>query len=534
MSDSFLNINKLIASFPFPFRGNQKKAIEDIGTALNRPEIKYVVLQAPTGSGKSPIAVAAAKAVNNAFVLTSNKILQDQYQKDFLTVMADLRGRSNYRCEKFSGHNCANSPCRATPKERIECKKAQECEYHFALGAAKASKVTSLNFAAAVAFLNYTEYFKDQRDLMIIDEAHLIQDNLTNVIEFSINTDTLNKLMEVSTIMKPDIPKFETAKEYLDWLNALRAFMTNQLENFETPSGMDMRTGNNISYDLIEGFNAKLQKICLEVDADPENFVVEQRFVDTNQTIVDKISFKPIDISEYANEMMFRFGKKTLMMSATIINYEEFIKNLGIKPEEAVFIDLPSTFPKGNRPIIRNYIDSFNHANMEKSMPKIIQECRNVLKAHKDEKGIIHTHTYTTAKAIYNALKFEFPGRLLFPENSFKQKEILLEHGASKDPTVLISPSMTEGVDLKDDLSRWQIIVKIPYPSLGDKIVKARMALSAGWYGYKTALTIIQAYGRSTRTETDHSVTYILDANFEKLVNQQRKSLPLWFLQAIM
>ena len=50
---------------------------------------------------------------------------------------------------------------------------------------------------------------------------------------------------------------------------------------------------------------------------------------------------------------------------------------------------------------------------------------------------------------------------------------------------------MQEGVDLKGNCSRFQVICKIPYPYLGDKWVKARMKRWNWWYNYETAKTII-------------------------------------------
>jgi Rad3-related DNA helicase len=92
---------------------------------------------------------------------------------------------------------------------------------------------------------------------------------------------------------------------------------------------------------------------------------------------------------------------------------------------------------------------------------------------------------------------------------------------------------MTEGIDLYDDLSRWQVICKIPYPYLGDPQVARRKALDPAWYDWRTCLTVVQAYGRSVRSRDDYAVTYVLDADFPAFVERQRHRLPAWFLEAI-
>lgn len=85
---------------------------------------------------------------------------------------------------------------------------------------------------------------------------------------------------------------------------------------------------------------------------------------------------------------------------------------------------------------------------------------------------------------------------------------------------VLVGPSLLEGLDLKDDKSRFQIFFKVPYPSLGDPLVKAKMNTFPGWYDWKTGIAIQQGAGRSIRSKDDWAVTYILDACFRSLINK--------------
>ena len=85
---------------------------------------------------------------------------------------------------------------------------------------------------------------------------------------------------------------------------------------------------------------------------------------------------------------------------------------------------------------------------------------------------------------------------------------------------------MTEGVDLKGEHSRFQILCKIPYPYLGDKIVKKRMNKYKGWYDLQTVKSIIQSTGRSVRSSDDYAVTYILDSDFERLFRKNSMIFP--------
>ena len=71
-----------------------------------------------------------------------------------------------------------------------------------------------------------------------------------------------------------------------------------------------------------------------------------------------------------------------------------------------------------------------------------------------------------------NYLKKNVKSRRLLSHNSENREKILEKHKKSKTATVLLSPSMTEGVDLHGDLSRFQVVCKIPYPYLGDKLIR--------------------------------------------------------------
>ena len=88
---------------------------------------------------------------------------------------------------------------------------------------------------------------------------------------------------------------------------------------------------------------------------------------------------------------------------------------------------------------------------------------------------------------------------------------------------------MTEGVDLSDEASRFQVICKVPYPYLGDKLVKKRMHRWKWWYPMKTAKTIVQAVGRSVRSEEDYAITYILDSDWDRFFSRSKRYFPQGF-----
>ena len=60
----------------------------------------------------------------------------------------------------------------------------------------------------------------------------------------------------------------------------------------------------------------------------------------TDVTNDRRFEFKPIDVAPFAEDYLFKSGKKILMMSATIINKDAFCEVLGIPKSECAFIFL--------------------------------------------------------------------------------------------------------------------------------------------------------------------------------------------------
>ena len=90
------------------------------------------------------------------------------------------------------------------------------------------------------------------------------------------------------------------------------------------------------------------------------------------------------------------------------------------------------------------------------------------------------------------------------------------------DDSVLVGPTLNEGIDLPDDLCRFIIIFKVPYPSLSSRLVRAKQKLFPLWYNSTTSNNIIQGIGRGIRHKNDWCTTYILDACFSYLYAQTK------------
>jgi len=118
--------------------------------------------------------------------------------------------------------------------------------------------------------------------------------------------------------------------------------------------------------------------------------------------------------------------------------------------------------------------------------------------------------------------------------NETNREEVYNNFISSNKNSVLLTPSMSEGIDLKDDLARFIIIVKLPFGNLSDKHIKAKRDKKKAWYKYNTAINLIQVAGRGMRHADDYCSVYVLDSSFYSFVHRNKNFMTPYFLKSIM
>jgi len=278
----------------------------------------------------------------------------------------------------------------------------------------------------------------------------------------------------------------------------------------------------------------KLTRTINNILSSPKNWIVAE--VHKENYDVVRVEFKPLDASKYVRTIVEKCPK-LLIMSATILNHKTFEKNLGLGNEDdkTKFIQIQSDFPVENRPIFPLGIEYLNFSNLQQTdvKIKISRAIDNIMHIHSNDKGIIHTSSYEQLNFIKENISKSNARRLILTDPEIEREEVIKEHTNSKKPTVLISPSWHTGLDLKDHLSRFQIITEVPHPNIADKWTAEKRKANENWYYWQTALKLIQAYGRSVRSKDDWAKTYVLDSAFKYFVKLNMDIIPKWFLSAI-
>ena len=530
-------MKKILDFWPMPKfkpRKSQEEALKWIEGLP--PEKKYILCEIPVGGGKSPLALNfsawIAQSLGDSFILTTQKILQKQYEDSFdKHLLKSVYGKSNYNCES------KQTNCDIGNDLKPSC---DNCPSRSALVQGNKSPNMILNYTLALLYFKYLgEDSLRPRDVMVFDECHTLEHHLT---EFQAVTVSERRCIKLQI-------KFKHCKDIysaLDWINdtvfpaveVLCKRLSDEVRNIS-----DKYEINNVPLSLNDKHLIKENKSWDDFRGNMLMLLgINKKEVSEQYVLVNdskSLKFKELYGSRTFQNLIEPMANKFLFMSSTILDKDEFCRDLGINIEEAAFISLPSEFPEENRPVIYSPVVKMNYGWDGKARHKdrldMVEKIMLCCEQHPEDNGIIHTGSFKIAEWLTESLDGLIPHRILHhnPGNDLKRDDVIGEFMESDTtPKILISPSITEGLDLKDDKGRFAIFAKVPYPFLGDQWIKKRMNISNSWYQRQAFISIIQGGGRIVRTEEDWGYVYILDESFGYLKYQMNNKIPPWWSDA--
>lgn len=534
-----MQLNKsLLEYFPQEYtpRPHQVKGLEAIEAALKKGT-KFIIVQAPTGSGKSFISKTLSNVTNECdpeyrelvsgyhafdedyeaamgrfqshglFALTTTKALQDQY-KGLFNESSIFKGKSNYQCDVNQNLPVDIAPCVISQSQRKSCWATHRCPYYEARNSALTERFTVLNYAS---FFNLPDHLK-RRQFIVADECSELEDEIVKNYSTEIDYRKLTINEVAFTKLTTDIPA-----KALGWLTDLADAIKAVIDSKANRSRYE---NNKMELTKQQSRKELYDSITYTIDHwDKTQYIIEKD--------AEKATFTPLKIDSLSN-CLFDFADTVILMSATIVDKNIFAKTLGIKEFE--YVEFESTFDPKKSPIYCHTKFPLNYKTLEKNLPQVVDITYALAENHKNEKGIIHTHSFAITQAVHRKLNGY---RYLYREEGTTNETIIKEHAFRTDATVLVSPSLTMGLDLKGDLGKWQVVIKLPYPSLASKRVKKLFEEDPSWYRMRMFIALIQACGRCTRSAEDESVTYILDGLSAKTIIDNKRILPKHFLDRV-
>ena len=425
------------------------------------------------------------------------------------------------------------------------------CPYYDQLNKGKVAPHSIFNYANFQLFLRIPPNSINglpQKQLLVLDEGNQIETQIVSNTSISISKRTIQQFIPTSTLENVPYDYEDSIEEkWIPFLGDLAKQIADAI-----PAMKSAEIAQNA-----KDYVARLEDTIADIKLDYTNWIVSDIVLDNNNTKnrnnnsssdnsnkrrVIKLEFKPLDVSRYCRKL-FEKCPYNLIMSATILDVDTFCRNIGLdsQKDRIKFISVDSDFTPENRPVYPVNItylnkDSLQVENVKQALAKAVDR---IMDEYADAKGIIHTTSYAQLEFIEKYLSRRNKRRLIPTvstsaiehSGNSRRTQIIAEHFASTKPTVLISPSLHTGLDLKDDYARFQILVKVPFPNTSDKWTDAKRKRSPQWYNWQTALRLVQTCGRSVRSQTDYADTYVLDSAFNLFVSKNR--LPNWFKQAI-
>ena len=499
------------------FRPFQRQAIEQL---LNS-EKRLIVVSAPTGAGKSVIALAAARMVAEAgyktTILTHRLSLQKQYMDyEFDRFQPkEATGRKNWKCILEGQEHITVDEAICTDGFKCELSKWIEgvppvCPYFYQREIANAAAIRVLNYPYFILQANYNGKFTPN-ELLICDEGHQVDKEIlkASCVEFG-----RGHLFQLKLRGTP-FPRF-MSDSFLSENPHIFPWALNVEHELDAEINTLVRREEKVPKTLAN-LHAAVKKIS----------TLKDKMVVLTNTGGEFVKFSPVLPEEYADKMIMRHAKKVVLMSASIFGPDYWADRMGIPRDEVEFIEVPSVFPAENRKILVLPVVAMNWKTWgdAEAMAKMMRAVDWAIKRNLPTKGVIHSVSFRLANYIYDHSDFR---KLMIVGGADKLEEFL-----SARLGIYVSPSALEGLDLKDELARYIIFPKVPYLDLGDPVIRAQKDAIADFYVYEAQSAVLQGAGRGVRHENDYAVTYILDKNYARLYHATKHMLPEWFKEAL-
>jgi len=532
------------------------------------------VLEAGTGVGKSFAYLVPAVLSEQACVIsTATLTLQDQLiNRDIPTVgrilgekidAAVLKGRSNYLCRrKWQQWGTMVAPelleWAATgdgdisqvegkldqdQRRRISadgldclagrCSEMHHCHYYTARNKARKARILVVNHHLLLCGLESGDLIPEAW-FLVVDEAHNLDSAASASLGYSISEPLLNNVFD-SIILSSISVERKTA--LLDKTRSLSALVANLVGSAGNEGEVDLNSilpqladiadyASSFRFEIsgeedLSGASQTLQNLEKSVLALVQ---IDQR----NWCCYTEVSRKhpvlhcvPVHPGALLRETLYSSFPAVLLTSATLAAGTSFTysdSRLGV-PREAERLIFPSPFDYARQSVLvlPEGIGAHNdHQSLAETAWSIAREAAGILGGRT---MILFTSYRNMELCCETAEKFPLNGIPLLVQGKMNRSSILEKFRENPRGIILGTASFWEGVDLPGELLQALVIDRIPFPSPGHPLTKARMAAledqgKSSFTGLmlpEAATRLKQGTGRLIRSGTDIGAVFILD-----------------------
>jgi len=516
------------------YRKNQYESIQNGLRCLIEQGYNSYYLDCPVGFGKSAALVTIARYLDRMYEDTSYystpyKTLQDQLKKDHREI-PQIKGRNNYTCLSNPLVSCEDGACQYKSKTKYKCPNKENCKYNRAKERCSSAPITCANVSYLMSLRKSgsEDIAFGNRKLLIVDEAHSIPEWGVNFVSATVYE---NKNITIPNY-EDNFPKHVTwiKDEVLPSLDESRQALFLSLYNKEDTLSFKQKLSK---YKWLKQTIRNIKAMVKDYKNRDEDWIYD---ISTTEKGGRKITYQPLKSASFLNKLLFNYGSKKIFSSATI-DPLSYIEEGGLQFEEFKYKDcvfsVPSEFDPKKSPIYYKPLGKLTMTEKSVTFPKIIAEMNKVIYDRKDRKGIIHTFSYNNAEYILDNINPKVRPLLVMQDRD-NREDSLNSWMESVKPSVFVSTKMTEGLNLANDLSRYQIYIKMGFPNIKNKRVEKRLSLGHWlWYYNLVISDVEQASGRDVRSLNDWSELFIYDSSFETILQRYRTKLKHWFLKRI-
>lgn len=433
------------------WRPGQLETIQRIQNSTS----ENVILEAPTGSGKTATATALGRDQRIIALCRTKNLQKENYEGTY--GFDSLFGKANYKCAhpKFSGSFA--DKCAYSDEGMNKCPYAENCEYLIRKSRAIRSDRASLNYAYYLS-ARWPRDPNNGFDRLVLDEAHQLPDIVlehagTDVSESIRRKFNLPSFVQIGSGTSMFMSEGDPVEKAVDWLSDARSSLLEIINaNSNNMVSDEERQFARRAESLYNKFLATIEALRLN----PHYWYIRSGSTagkDADGSFVPRFIAKPLT-SKYHYNNYFSILPQRLLMSATIGNVADFAAELGIS--EYQYLSVPNQWPTETRPIIDLKAPKMGRGASEFDVNRQAQIiAKAILDCPPSWSGIIHVTRKSEATYLARRLeRYGLNGRMWTPDEKWGTDIQIQEwYRAKQKRSGLIAVSWTwqEGVDLTEE-----------------------------------------------------------------------------------
>lgn len=475
---------------------------------------RFLGVAAPTGTGKSVIALLAARMTDTrTLIVTATKGLQEQYIGDAKPLGGVIvKGQNNFPCTLVRGIIADEGPCH----EGLPCPYAKSggCPYREQLATALSSQLVITNYAYYLAQTRFSSGL-GVFGLVVFDEGHMAFNSMeSHLTIYFAKMDVESLGVSFPAITDQWALWRSWAETSLPIVEGVVSKLESDVKALRTSGGV-VPSALSHSYRISKSVSSRLGSMS----SAQGDWVIEKTHHGWR--------FVPKWVSGYGMAALFQDTPKVMLMSAILST--KTADALGVSPApDRAWIEAPSYFPPQNTPIWHVPTTRVNYRTDDYGSTIWVTRIDQIISRRLDRKGIVFTVSYDRAHLLLQRSRY---ANIMLTHSTGDVIRVVEKFKSMSAPAVLVSPTVTTGWDFPAELYniRYIIIGKVPYPDTKDPVMKARQEDDKEWSSYLAMETVIQESGRASRSATDKCEILIVDDSWKWFWWQYQKYAPQWF-----